>query len=158
LLDQGNAHAELGDVRNELLGAVERVDHPRPRASEAVGRVGGLLGEPAVVRKARGDQVADVGVGFEIRGRDGGVGALLVRLDLALVVAPDDGTGLARGAHRDVALARVGGAHGLGLKPPSGPKMCALWYSRTRLSSSSSRRSYRRFSFRGAWLARAYAV
>src|SRR5881396_1516640 len=140
ILHQRDAYAELRDVLEELLRAVERVDHPDAALAEPLGRIGGLLGEPAVSGEGGGDQRADARVGLQVGPGDGVVRPLLRHADAAFVVAADDRPGRARGALGQLALAREG-RHRRGFKPPSGPKSCAAWYSRTSSAMSASRRS-----------------
>ena len=107
---------------------------------EALARVGGLLGEPAVVRECLRDVAADALVGLEVGARQRMIRPLLGDRDGHRVPAADDVSRLARGADGDVALS-LQHAHGRLLGPPSGPYTCASRYSRTRARMSSSRRS-----------------
>jgi hypothetical protein len=49
VLDERDADAELRDLLRELLGAVEGIDHPDPRALQAVRRVGSLWIYPLTI-------------------------------------------------------------------------------------------------------------
>ena len=107
-------HRELAVLRDELLGAVERIDHPYPLLRQPVPRVGGLFGEPAVGGKRAEDVLLDAGVGLEVGGGDGIVVALLAHLDRAVVVSGDDLAGGAGGFHGHLALAGERRRHGGG--------------------------------------------
>ena len=68
VLDDGEGHRPLGASGDEGAGAIDRIDDKDAASAEALGRIGGLLGKPAIVgaggAKDIGEEPVDGHVGF----------------------------------------------------------------------------------------------
>ena len=104
---EADHHHEAGVAQDEVAGAVDRIDHPDPAASDARARVRNLLGQDDVLGKCGREPLEDQGVGGLV-----GLGHRLVAglaLDvqaLAAIAAHQHGR-LARDLRRDLQLGDV---------------------------------------------------
>src|SRR5262249_1445159 len=135
---------ELGNRPHELLRAVQRIDDPYSSLREPVRRVTRLLRKPAIVWKGLGDRVAQSLVGARVGNCERTVAAvpLLDGRQSGPVQGTNDGARPASGLDREIELLH-------------GAFRSTLRYSTASDSRISSRRSYRRFGFRGGHVASA---
>jgi hypothetical protein len=108
-VEEADHDGEATLAADEVLGAVERIDHPDPLALKAAAVVGELFGEEAVVGEGGAQAVDDERVGLTVGLGDRLVARLALDGQAALVKATDQRAGSSSQLTGDRELAGVVG-------------------------------------------------